>query len=186
MSYSGSFVDSLFSVLVRRRTSISVGEDSRVRWRALRGTVGGDIEIGVRSIVNCRIAFDDPLGSVKIGGDCYIGSSLLVCHSSIAIGNHVIISWGVTIVDHDSHTIDWPGRSSDVADWLRGTKDWSRVAIRPVTILDKVWVGFGASILKGVVIGEGSVVAAQSVVTRDVEPYTLVGGNPARVIRHLR
>jgi galactoside O-acetyltransferase len=52
-------------------------------------------------------------------------------------------------------------------------------------IQDKVWIGFGASILKGVTVGEGAVIGAQAVVTRDVAPYTVVAGNPARIIRHI-
>ncbi|MBV8923397.1 DapH/DapD/GlmU-related protein, partial [Bradyrhizobium sp.] len=55
----------------------------------------------------------------------------------------------------------------------------------PVVIADKVWIGFNASILKGVTIGEGAVVGACSVVTRDVPPFAVVAGNPARVIRTL-
>jgi galactoside O-acetyltransferase len=60
------------------------------------------------------------------------------------------------------------------------------VKILPVLISDKVWVGFGASILKGVRIGEGAVIAANSVVTRDVRPYTVVAGNPAKTIREIK
>lgn len=52
----------------------------------------------------------------------------------------------------------------------------------PVTIGDRVWIGFGALVLPGVTIGEGAVVAAGAVVTKDVAPYTIVGGNPARPI----
>jgi maltose O-acetyltransferase len=54
-----------------------------------------------------------------------------------------------------------------------------------VIINDKAWIGFNAILLKGVVIGEGAVVAAGSVVTKDVEPWTMVAGNPARVIKRL-
>ncbi len=56
---------------------------------------------------------------------------------------------------------------------------------RPVTICNDVWVGGGAIICPGVTIGEGSTVAAGAVVPTDVEPFSLVGGNPARLIRRL-
>jgi galactoside O-acetyltransferase len=59
------------------------------------------------------------------------------------------------------------------------------VAKAAVRIGDKSWIGFNASILKGVTIGEGAVVAACSVVTADVEAWSLVAGNPARPIRRL-
>jgi acetyltransferase-like isoleucine patch superfamily enzyme len=54
---------------------------------------------------------------------------------------------------------------------------------KPITIMDNVWVATGAMILPGVTIGEGAVVAAGAVVTKDVEPWTVVGGNPAKVIK---
>ena len=63
--------------------------------------------------------------------------------------------------------------------------DWSKVESRPVVIEDDVWIGFKSSILKGVTIGRGAVVAAGSMVTKDIPPYTLVAGNPAVVIKHL-
>jgi galactoside O-acetyltransferase len=109
----------------------------------------------------------------------------LVCHTGIAIGDDVIISWSVTIVDHDSHSLLWDRRRNDVADWMRGEKRWDGITIKPVSIRDKAWIGFGAVILKGVTVGEGAVIGAHSVVTHDVAPYTVVAGNPARVIRQL-
>jgi acetyltransferase-like isoleucine patch superfamily enzyme len=81
--------------------------------------------------------------------------------------------------------MEFSQRANDVTDWLAGRKDWTNVAISPVRVCDKVWVGFGASILPGVTIGEGAIVGAASVVTRDVAPWTVVAGNPARVIREL-
>lgn len=59
------------------------------------------------------------------------------------------------------------------------------ITCRPVHICRRVWIGAGSTILPGVTVGENSVVGADSFVTRDVEPNTIVAGNPARVIRHI-
>lgn len=88
-------------------------------------------------------------------------------------------------MDHDSHSLDWELRKNDVTDWSLGNKDWTGVSIRPVVIRNQVWIGFGASILKGVTVGDGAVIGANAVVTRDVPPYAVVAGNPARIIRIL-
>jgi galactoside O-acetyltransferase len=110
---------------------------------------------------------------------------MLVCAESITIGDDVLMSWGVTVVDHDSHSLAWSQRRNDVLDWGQGRKDWTHVPVAPVTIQNKAWIGFGVSILKGVTIGEGAVVAAGSVVSRHVAPWTAVAGSPARKIRDL-
>ena len=65
-------------------------------------------------------------------------------------------------------------------------KDWSNVKTVQIIVEDKVWIGFGVTILKGVKIGEGAVIGAKSVVTRDVKPWTVVAGNPARLIKTIR
>jgi acetyltransferase-like isoleucine patch superfamily enzyme len=64
-------------------------------------------------------------------------------------------------------------------------KNWDVVKMASIKIQDKVWLGMNVTVLKGVTIGEGSVVAAGSIVTKDVPPWTLVAGNPARVIKEL-
>jgi acetyltransferase-like isoleucine patch superfamily enzyme len=97
------------------------------------------------------------------------------------------MAWGVTVFDHDSHSVLFSERRHDVTDWLAGDgqrKAWNTVAIRPITIGNKAWIGCNAIILC-VDIGEGAVVGAGSVVTRNVEPWTIVAGNPARVIRDI-
>jgi len=168
--------------------NVSVGEGSSVyRWRLSLGAgrTRNRVAIGRHSNVQCRISFDGHEGQVRVGDRTYIGTSHIVCHTEVSIGSDVIISWGVTVVDHDSHSVSWPLRSEDVEQWRLGRKSWEHVAVRPVNIGDKVWIGFGASILKGVTIGEGAVVGACSVVSRDVPAYSVVAGNPAQVVRQL-
>jgi galactoside O-acetyltransferase len=163
---------------------IRVGPRSMIRWFRLSVPAGATLSIGADCIIHARIDYDAP-GKVIIGDRCYIGTSHIVCHSLIELGDDVIISWGATIVDHNSHAIDWPDRKNDVLWWARGIKSWDNVRRAPVKICDKVWIGFNAIILKGVTIGEGAVIGAGAVVTKDVAPYTIVGGNPADVIRSI-
>jgi acetyltransferase-like isoleucine patch superfamily enzyme len=88
------------------------------------------------------------------------------CYSSISIGNGVGIGKGVSIRDGDGHSVDGKEETS-----------------APIVIEDFAWIAFNATILKGVRIGSGAVVAAGAVVTKDVPPNTLVGGVPARVLK---
>jgi acetyltransferase-like isoleucine patch superfamily enzyme len=108
---------------------------------------------------------------VADGAELHIGSgflnigSLLICTSKISIGEGCLFGEQVIIRDDDGHGIDNSPRSA------------------PINIGNRVWVGTRAVILKGVTIGEGAVVAAGAVVTKDVPPRALVGGVPARMIR---
>ena len=69
--------------------------------------------------------------------------------------------------------------------WHKGFKDWSKIKRAPIVIERRVWIGFNCIILKGITIGEGAVVGAGSMVCRDVPPYSLVVGHPARVVKRL-
>jgi len=164
---------------------VTVGEGSRLSPTALKTARGGGVRIGKNSIVHCRFARDRQDAQIVIGDRCYIGKSFIVSASNVTIEDDVIISWGVTIVDHNSHAIDWEGRSKDVADWRRNNKDWSNVATSPVVLRRRCWIGFNVSILKGVTVGEEAVIGAGSVVSKDVPPFTVVAGNPARIVRSL-
>lgn len=166
--------------------NVEIGAGSRVDFLRARGARRGHLRIGVSSMVDAKLGFDRPEAQIMIGSRTFVGRSALVAAQRITIGDDVLVSWDVTIVDHDSHALDFEGRRHDVEGWLAGRKDWSHVEIAAVTIADKVWIGFGAAILKGVTIGEGAVVAARSLVVKDVAPWTLVAGNPARPIRDLK
>lgn len=172
--------------VVRRRIQVSAGKQTQVRWLSLIGESTGKLMIGNQCIINCRIGFDGASAIVEIGDRCFIGTSHLVSRERITIGNDVIISWGVTVVDHNSHSLEWDHRRNDLVDWALGQKNWTKVVVQPVVIHDKVWIGFGAIILKGVEIGEGAVIGAGAVVTKNVEAYTVVAGNPAKCVKRIK
>lgn len=147
---------------------------------------GSTFSVGAGSKINCAVHFEREGVSVAIGERVFIGGgSKLISAEKLSIGSDVLISWGVTLVDHNSHSISFSERKQDLAEWIEGRKDWTHVPRAPIIIEDKVWIGFEAKILKGVRIGEGAVVGAASVVTKDVLPWTIVAGNPARVIREI-
>lgn len=131
-------------------------------------------------------AFDfDPDGTysyetIHVGHHVNLGTrpTLLATRSTIRIGNHVVFGPGVT-VRGGNHRFDLAGRYIDTVG-----DDEKRPGDDPgVIIEDDVWVGGNATILAGVTVGRGSVIGASAVVTKGVPPYSIVGGNPARVLR---
>lgn len=127
-------------------------------------------------------------GRISVGDYTSIGGGRIICDDEIAIGSFCLISWNVVIMDTYRLPLDMKSRRA-VLDQVARTKERvipsSYEMPRPVRIDDNVWIGFDACILPGVHVGEGSVVAAKSVVVQDVPAYCVVGGNPARIIRSL-
>lgn len=148
-------------------------------------------EIGENSIVNGNFVFETGTGKINVGNNTFIGGGTFICIEGIDIGDDVMFSWGCTVIDNNAHSLKWQDRINDVKDWKRGLdegkigvyKNWDSVQKAKVKICNKAWIGFNVIILKGVTIGEGAVVGAGSVVTKDVPPFTIVGGNPAVVIK---
>lgn len=176
------FLAGIARIRLAGKVSLALGARSRIRLDLVTSTPNCAVSVGDDCIINARLSFDRSGAQFRCGSRCYIGASHIVMAERVELGDDVVISWGVSIVDHNSHSLEWSERAADVMDWHSGKKDWRNVKIAPVTIHDKVWIGFNAIILKGVTIGEGAVIAAGAVVTRDVAPYTVVGGNPARAI----
>ena len=115
--------------------------------------------------------------------------------NEIRIDDDVTIAWDCLIYDHNSHSVEWEERKNDTEQEYQDIKNglnpithknWDVVKSAPIHICSKAWIGTGVKILKGVTVGEGAVVAAGSVVVKDVEPWTMVGGNPAKLIKLLQ
>jgi galactoside O-acetyltransferase len=168
-----------------RRFQLEAHPSARFRDARVMGGAGCVVKVGENSTLKCRIHFPKGRGIVSVGKRSIINESVVICAENISVGDDVMIAWDVTIFDNDSHSITFRHRKDDVMNWRSGRQDWTHVPVAPVTIADKVWIGFGAAIAKGVTVGEGAVVAARAMVTRDVQPWTLVAGNPARVVREL-
>jgi acetyltransferase-like isoleucine patch superfamily enzyme len=165
--------------------NLKIFKTSKLGFNKFRVLKDCKVIVGEKSLIQSNFYFDKPSATIIIGNRTFIGGSKLIAADRIVIGDDVLISWGCTLVDHDSHSLNFEERKEDVANWIEGRKDWRYVTIQPIIIKNKVWIGFDVKILKGVTIGEGAVVAAGSIVTKDVEPYTLVAGIPAKPIKKL-
>ena len=107
---------------------------------------------------------------LTMGNNCYVNAETDIrCEDSITIGDDVGIARKVTIMDSDSHSI--------VAE------NGKNIISAPIIIGNHVWIGTNSKILKGVTIGDGALIAAGAVVTKDVPPYSIVAGIPAKVIK---
>jgi acetyltransferase-like isoleucine patch superfamily enzyme len=134
-----------------------------------------DLRVGVGTTIRAP-------DKISIGRNVEIGAyTTIACNGMI--GNGVLISSNVGIVgrcDHDYkaigvHIVDSP--------WIYGEKARPRDKKDSITIKDNVWIGHGAILLSDIIIGMGSIIAAGAVVTKDVAPYTIVAGNPAKKIK---
>ena len=143
------------------------------------------ISIGHRSIVLGQLLVYKHGGNIVIGNDCFIGEDARIWSANnITIGNNVLISHGVNIHDNDSHSMSAIRRHRQIVEMFSvgHPKILEDVPSKSITIQDDAWIGFNTTILKGVCIGQGAVVGANSVVTKNVGPYSIVAGNPARII----
>lgn len=172
-------------IIFRRGAILSIKKHSQIE-------LNGCLNIGAKrvkgNLVSTRIQMDDYTkltvnGNFMVNEESYIWithsghlileggfmneKATITCGSEIHIGKNVHIAREASIRDYDGHYIESP----------------SYRTAKPVYIGDNVWIGYRALIMKGVTIGEGSIIAANAVVTKDVPPHCIVAGNPARIIR---
>ncbi len=146
----------------------------KIKWR--KYTFGKNAYIG-------RLVYMWAKHNIIIGDNFYIGKfSQIECDAEI--GNNVIFANHVGLIGRYDHSYQQIGVPTRLASQIRD-KDYNWVGLNEKIIIeDDVWVGFGAIILSGVKIGQGSIIAAGSVVTSDVLAFSIYGGVPAKKIKN--
>ncbi|HUP13851.1 MAG TPA: DapH/DapD/GlmU-related protein [Niastella sp.] len=146
-----------------------------VKLRFRRYTIGEGFHAGLR----VRIWGRD---TVVIGRNFYIGRDSFI-ETDVNIGDNVMFGNRVAIVGRYDHHYQLPGVPIRLAPQIRDPHyKWKGLGLI-TTIENDVWIGYGSTVMGGVTIGEGSIIGAGSLVTKDVEPYSIYAGTPARKIR---
>lgn len=143
----------------------------------------GEIRIGDDAVISNRNTwivglkvFDD--AKLEIGDRVTLGyMNVISVAKSVRIGSDCLFAGEVKILDNNSHSLDFELRREHAA--------LEPDDVAPVVIENDVWIGTNCIVLKGVTIGQGAVIAAGAVVTKDVPPFTVAAGNPARVIKRI-
>ena len=156
-------------------------------FRKLVSTKPHAVVIGkhVSCYAGCSFAIGEE-GRCTIGDFTLLNGALIMAEEKIDIGSHCLISWNVGIADSDFHPLEPARRIIDaqaLAPYFKGRPPRPKLKTAPVKIGTNVWIGMNAVILKGVTIGDNSVVAAGAVVTKSIAPNTIVAGNPAVVVK---
>jgi acetyltransferase-like isoleucine patch superfamily enzyme len=145
---------------------ISFGNNCVVRSDLDSNLIGGNRR--------CIFSTHDPAARITIGNNCSFTGVTIGAKSSIVLGNNVLVGANSTITDFDWHSMDPTDRDNR-----------DKIASKSVFIEDNVWIGANVIVLKGVRIGENTVIGSGSIVTRDMPSNAVCAGNPCRVIRML-
>lgn len=157
-------------------------------FTCFRSKVDCALDVGEGASIYNGVMFDlGPNAHVTIGRYALLNAARIICDRRVEIGDYALISWNVLIMDSYRFSTDPATRRHElhaVAVSAARLPDFA-CPTRPVRLESNVWIGFDTCIMPGVTVGEGSIVGARSVVTTDVPPYTVVAGNPAKVINRL-
>lgn len=171
-------------------SNIVTGDGALIETTYSLGGFGSELECGLRlgdhsAIWNPAMLYVGPAGRIEIGDVTCINGSIIEANECVQIGSYVNVAWGAVISDSLlAIPVTLSQRRETV---LRSSHSEQRLIIdagvvAPVTIEDDAWIGFEAIIGPGVTVGQGAIVGAKSWVDRDIEPFAIVAGVPARVI----
>lgn len=141
------------------------------------------IKVGSNTIINGELLTFGHGGDIEIGEWCYVGEGSRIWSTvSIKIGNRVLISHNVNIHDTNSHPLNAQERHQHFVQIAQSghPRNIETLISKPIAIEDDVWIGFNSTILKGVTIGKGSIIACGSIVTKDIPPNSLFVHNQVR------
>lgn len=168
-------LDTVRTFYYRLRYGLEIGVYSKIcRHVDIRITSGGVLKIGNHTTIAdyTFIQLTRPSPNVSIGDHTVVGRNCVIASKTeLVIGNYVLIGPYCQINDH-SHGMS---RSDLIIN--------QKAILSPVRIKDDVWLGAGVRVLPGVTLGEGSIIGAGSIVTRNIPDYEIWAGNPARFIR---
>lgn len=128
-------------------------------------------------------------GQITVGKFVVLQGIRIICNQSITIGDHCMFSWGCVITDSWITDAKIFSREQRRAMLKETAKSYNRhlefTEPKPIVIEENVWVGFGAIILPGIVIGRGAVIGCNTIVSENIPPYAVAVGVPARIIKYL-
>lgn len=145
----------------RNGSIITIGKNAKFNYSSWSNHIGLNHR--------CIISTMSNDARIKIGNNLGISSSTITCFKSIDIGNNVRVGANCVIADGDFH-LDDPRVGNP----------------KPIVICDNVWLGYGVIIMKGVTIGENSIIGMNSVVTKDIPANSIAAGSPAKVIKEIK
>jgi acetyltransferase-like isoleucine patch superfamily enzyme len=154
-------------VQVHKKASVRIGKKFVACSSPYHNSIGVIQKVTIKAL--------SPKSILSIGSNVGVSGATISCSSRINIGDNVLIGSGVLISDSDAHAIN-----------PRYRNDSSKTISKPIIIENDVFIGARSIILKGVIIGEGAVIGAGSVISRSVEAFSIVAGNPAKKIGDVR
>ena len=167
--------------------NIEVGEntviDSSATFKKFFSKKQPGLRLGKNITLQSSSLATELQGYKEIGDYSYISGAAIIACDKVIIGKYVFMAGGVTIVDSDFHPLDPGERLEDtvIISTVGKKKERPAFVVSPVFIEDDVWIGYNATIMKGVTIGRGAIIQPGSMILKDIPPGAIVTGNPAQI-----